>query len=143
MAVNFIQGNVSLSQNCMLIRPLSRRTFAYFYYYHFQPLFKYERRLIPDHMQPSFRMEDLYSFRIALPPLQEQERIAGELDTVLVGLDDLISKGQELIYLLQERRSALISAAVTGKIDVRSWKPPADESALDEDVRQAGFEAVS
>jgi len=40
-----------------------------------------------------------------------------------------------------ERRSALISAAVTGKIDVRNWQPPADESAFDEKVSQAGMEA--
>ncbi|MFW2133303.1 hypothetical protein [Ectothiorhodospira haloalkaliphila] len=32
------------------------------------------------------------------------------------------------MLLLQERRSALISAAVTGKIDVRNWKPPAATS---------------
>ncbi|MFV0278403.1 MAG: restriction endonuclease subunit S [Parahaliea sp.] len=46
------------------------------------------------------------------------------------------------IDLLQERRSALISAAVTGKIDVRNWQPPADESAGYEKVRQAGLEAA-
>jgi len=47
----------------------------------------------------------------------------------------------EGIALLKERRSALISAAVTGKIDVRNWQPPADESAFDEKVSQAGMEA--
>jgi len=50
-------------------------------------------------------------------------------------------KALEGIALLKERRSALISAAVTGKIDVRNWQPPADESAFDEKVSQAGMEA--
>ena len=47
------------------------------------------------------------------------------------------------ICLAKEHRSALISAAVTGKIDVRNWRPPADESAFDPAVRTASLEAVS
>jgi len=45
--------------------------------------------------------------------------------------------------LLLERRSALISAAVTGKIDVRNWQPPADESAFDEEMRQAEMKVTA
>ena len=37
--------------------------------------------------------------------------------------------GEEQIKLLQERRTALISAAVTGKIDLRGWQPPKSEEA--------------
>ena len=40
-----------------------------------------------------------------------------------------MKEGESAIKLLQERRSALISAAVTGKIDVRGWQPPAGSSA--------------
>ena len=39
-------------------------------------------------------------------------------------LDNLILKAELTISLMQERRTALISAAVTGKIDVRNWKAP-------------------
>lgn len=39
-------------------------------------------------------------------------------------LDLLISQASQLITLIQERRTALISAAVTGKIDVRDWVAP-------------------
>lgn len=38
--------------------------------------------------------------------------------------DDLTQKALKQIELLQERRTALISAAVTGKIDVRDWVAP-------------------
>jgi len=56
---------------------------------------------------------------VAVPPLCEQETIAKFLDQDGVTSDALINEAQRAIDLLKERRSALISAAVTGKIDVR------------------------
>ncbi|WP_272939580.1 hypothetical protein [Aeromonas caviae] len=38
-------------------------------------------------------------------------------------------KAEKSIALMQERRTALISAAVTGKIDLRGWQPPQSEVA--------------
>lgn len=112
-------GRFSLSQNCMIIWTTSNLCKTRFFYYHFQPLFKWQRSLIPDHMQPSFRMEDLYSFIIVLPPLPEQTAIVEFLDRETAKVDTLIIEARRTIDLLQERRTALISAAVTGKIDVR------------------------
>ncbi len=112
-------GRFSLSQNCMIIWPSSRRCITRFFYYHFQPLFQWQRSMIPDHMQPSFRMEDLYGCMIALPPQSEQAAIVEFLDTELAQFDTLTAEAQRAIDLLQERRTALISAAVTGQIDVR------------------------
>ena len=75
--------------------------------------------MIPDHMQPSFRMEDLYACAIALPTGSEHLAIVDYLDTELSKFDTLTAEAQRSIDLLQERRTALISAAVTGQIDVR------------------------
>jgi type I restriction enzyme S subunit len=58
----------------------------------------------------------------ALAPLHEQRLIVQYLDTELAKFDTLTAEAQRAIDLLQERRTALISAAVTGQIDVR--KPP-------------------
>lgn len=52
--------------------------------------------------------------------LSEQQQIANYLDNATCKIDTLISKAQKAIELLKERRTALISASVTGKIDVRS-----------------------
>jgi type I restriction enzyme, S subunit len=60
---------------------------------------------------------------IALPPRQEQDEIAKYLDERTFELDLLKCEAEVVIQLLQERRSALISAAVTGKIDVRNYTP--------------------
>ncbi|QDH13034.1 restriction endonuclease subunit S [Formicincola oecophyllae] len=58
-----------------------------------------------------------------LPPLSEQKAIAAYLDEECGKIDELKQAAQEAIALLKEKRSALISAAVTGKIDVRNLAP--------------------
>jgi type I restriction enzyme S subunit len=58
--------------------------------------------------------------RFPLPPLKEQRLIVAFLAGELSKLDTLIQEALKAINLLQERRSALISAAVTGQIDVRT-----------------------
>lgn len=56
---------------------------------------------------------------VSLPPLEEQRAIAARLDREKARIDLLIAKTERSIELLKEHRSALITAAVTGKIDVR------------------------
>lgn len=83
------------------------------------------------------------NFRLAFPPIKEQNQIARFLDYETAKIDALIEEqigrgfsraremsecGNSLIALLIERRSALISAAVTGKIDVRHWQPRTDSA---------------
>jgi type I restriction enzyme S subunit len=113
-------GRFSLSQNCMIIWSTSDRCETRFYYYHFQPLFQFERSLIPEHMQASFRIEDLYGYKIVVLPTEEQSAITAHLDAETAKFDTLTAEAQRAIDLLQERRTALISAAVTGQIDVRA-----------------------
>jgi type I restriction enzyme S subunit len=119
MELKHLTARFSLSQNCMIIRPRHSRFDIRFYLHHFTPLFYFERQMIPDHMQPSFRVEDLLGYRIAIPPLAEQRAIVAHLDEKCWKIDQLKAKAERGIELLKERRSALISAAVTGKIDVR------------------------
>lgn len=58
-------------------------------------------------------------YRCPVPPLDEQQRIAAFLDAETSTLDALSNKVIDSIEMLREHRSALIAAAVTGKIDVR------------------------
>ena len=56
---------------------------------------------------------------VALPPPEEQASIAATLDRETARIDALISKAEQSITLLKERRTAFITAAVTGQIDLR------------------------
>ncbi len=62
---------------------------------------------------------EMNSIHIQCPPLPEQHAIAAFLDRETARIDEIIEKIKVSIEKLNEYRSALISAAVTGKIDVR------------------------
>lgn len=69
--------------------------------------------------QPNINQEKIRSIKIPAPPLPEQQKIAQFLDRETSKIDNLITKTRTSIDHLKEYRTALISAAVTGKIDVR------------------------
>ena len=64
---------------------------------------------------------DLRNVCISLPPIEEQRTIVLSLDNRVNQFESLLAEAEQAIDLLQERRTALISAAVTGKIDVREF----------------------
>lgn len=64
-------------------------------------------------------LDDVANLLLTVPSLHEQAAITGFLDSEIARLDALITEATRTIDLLKERRTALISAAVTGKIDVR------------------------
>jgi len=74
---------------------------------------------------PQINNKHIYPEKFPLPPLSEQLEIVTFLNTSLRKTDTLITESELAIALLEERRSALISAAVTGQIDVRDFKPQA------------------
>lgn len=68
-------------------------------------------------------------FIIGLPNLEEQREIVAMIDRAKIQLDTLTATVEAAISLLKERRAALISAAVTGKIDVRHLSAKTTEAA--------------
>ncbi len=68
---------------------------------------------------PAINSSDLITFKLSVAPINEQKEIANYLDDKTQKIDKLIKKATKSIKLLKEKRTALISAAVTGKIDVR------------------------
>lgn len=89
------------------------------------------------HGTKALRMDAWTSMELPLPPMVEQVEIAHAIDAAISKIDTLARAASDTVSLLQERRSALISAAVTGKIDVRETiaaparrMPAQDVSAL-------------
>ena len=73
--------------------------------------------------------EAIKNFITALPDHKEQREIRVFIEQEQSKFSALEECLREGLGLLQERRSALISSAVTGKIDLRGWTPPAEEAA--------------
>ncbi|MFW2083419.1 restriction endonuclease subunit S [Acinetobacter guillouiae] len=72
----------------------------------------------------SLSQELLKKLAVPFPSLEEQKQIADFLSAKERVFDKLVNDCIKQIELLKERRTALISAAVTGKIDVRNWQSP-------------------
>ena len=64
---------------------------------------------------------DAASFVIPVPPLEEQREVVKHLEQDLGRMDVLIDRAIGLVAMLRERRAALITAAVTGKLDVSTY----------------------
>jgi type I restriction enzyme S subunit len=72
---------------------------------------------------PKINRETLNGVRLPVPPRGEQEEIVQTIREETGRIDGLLFEVERAIALLQERRAALISAAVTGQIDVRTYRP--------------------
>ncbi|KIZ33551.1 restriction endonuclease subunit S [Stutzerimonas stutzeri] len=73
--------------------------------------------------QPNLNTDIVKSIDVPIPPSNEVTEIVAAVKKLRAQFNFLSKEAVEGIKLLQERRSALISAAVTGKIDVRGWQP--------------------
>ena len=69
-------------------------------------------------------VEDVKNYVSVFPPHKtEQHELASKLDLIVCSIENVMIKAVKIIDYLQEHRSSLITAAVTGKIDVRDFKP--------------------
>jgi type I restriction enzyme S subunit len=83
------------------------------------PIFKFQSSAFLTSTINQLTVGNLNSFAVPLPPDGERCEISAFLEAETAKIDDLVSEAERGITLLHERRAALISAAVTGKIDVR------------------------
>ncbi len=72
-------------------------------------------------LKEGLSLTDLAEAPIMVPAIAEQVALVNSIEEQLSNLDRLSVDAERAVELLTERRSALISAAVTGKIDVRNW----------------------
>ncbi|MEN4054085.1 restriction endonuclease subunit S [Sulfurimonas sp. NWX79] len=103
----------------ILLKPNTKLVFEKYLYY-CSKIFSSELKKYSTGLKVfRFNIDDLKNIFISLPSLQEQEEIANYIDDKTSKIDILITKATKAIELLKERRTVLISAVVTGKIDVR------------------------
>ena len=104
---------------------LSKAANKFFLYYYLRSLTENLRdRIKQGSGQPNLNTDIIKTLGVPFPSLLEQTAIAVYLDKETAKLDALVGKVAEAIERLQEYRTALITAAVTGKIDVREVVTP-------------------
>ncbi|MFH1029198.1 MAG: restriction endonuclease subunit S [Pseudomonadota bacterium] len=114
-------GEAYVNQHIALVRPLRLLVHSrWLAYYLLSPVGQTQFQLfLYGGTKDGLGLDDVKSLRILIPPIQEQQAIVDRIDVLSHQHHQLISKIRQHIEKLQEHRTALISAAVTGKIDVR------------------------
>lgn len=115
-----LEIEATINQNLAAIIPCDRMKSDYLLYI-FQSVYEYLREFGRGGNQAALNCEILSALQVPLPPIQEQTEICSFVEVNLKAFDALTAESERAIELLQERRTALISAAVTGKIDVRGF----------------------
>lgn len=75
-------------------------------------------------------LNSIRKIKVPIPPRSEQAEIVDFCARQKSKYATLVERASSAINLMQERRTALISAAVTGKIDVRDWQPAAAQDEV-------------
>lgn len=118
MTIRRVFGRISLSQNCMLVVP--RKIEIEFLQFALEASLNQVRGNFMGHMQASFRVSDLRQMWLMFPnSVSEQLRVAEEFKLHNQKLAKAVDVVNAALLKFAERRQSLISAAVTGKIDVR------------------------
>jgi type I restriction enzyme S subunit len=109
-----------LLQRVMRIRPTAEGDRGYVrYVMSTDAFFDYLEPLFTGVSVPHVSEWQVRKFKMPFPSLDEQRSIAAHLDDVTAKIDQLIAETERFVDLARERRAALITAAVTGQIDVR------------------------
>ena len=111
----------TINQHIAYVKPTSERVDVLFLRRIFDMAYPYLRRdsEAGGSTKGAITCSQIGNFKIAMPPQSEQLEIIAHTKRLSFDFDTLTTEAQRAITLLQERRTALISAAVTGQIDVR------------------------
>lgn len=124
--VDALPGPSTVNSSIAVLRSYGRLESKFLYYFFVSEYIQNVIKMMQGGMGvPHLFQADLKKFSVLIPPPNEQLDIVKHLENSLPKLDLLIKKAEQQILLLKERRTALISAAVTGKIDVRDWQAAA------------------
>lgn len=119
-AVYELDETMAFQRSVAFLRPGPLLTSKFLWYYAQTRAFKDEVWLRAKvSAQPGLYLGDVASIPIALPSVASQLLLTERLDDATAAIDTSVSIAEKGIGLARERRAALISAAVTGKIDVR------------------------
>ncbi|MCU8028171.1 restriction endonuclease subunit S [Shewanella sp. SM73] len=116
--------NTLLNQNTVVFEPIDKKIDRDYLFFLLQTTAYRDHLDLHAHgtaNQASLNVADMLNFKCFTPPLNEQKHIAVHLYKFLEIVSTLETRVINAIQLMQERKTALISAAVTGNIDVRDW----------------------
>ena len=110
----------TINQHMAFIMPEHDRVDSWFLRWVFFAAYDYLRNISDDAggTKGALTCEEVATFKVPLPPLEEQRAIVAHIAAKTARLDALAAATERTIALLKERRAALIAAAVTGQLQI-------------------------
>jgi type I restriction enzyme S subunit len=121
--VAILKIEAAFNQACLAISPLNTLS-VYFLYYYLMNAYHYIRDIGNESSQMNLSAGIIGKINILVPNLKEQQKIVQLLHQRTGKIDEQKAKIQKAIEILKEYRTALITNAVTGKIDIRQVPIP-------------------
>lgn len=122
--VAIVDIDTTCNQSMGAIIPNKNKFITTYLYYWLLINYQNIRNLSGGDLRDGLNLELIADIECPMPPLEEQEKICSFIEKEIFIINQLNDKTNQVIDLLKEHRTALISAAVTGKIDVRNWQAP-------------------
>lgn len=116
---HYAKGKFDFHQRVYMFNRFVGVAGRFFYYYVASNFYKVAMDGGAKTSVDSLRLPLIANFDLTLPAKKEQLKICEYLDAITEKMDLLLASTERSIVLLKERRSALITAAVTGQIDLR------------------------
>jgi type I restriction enzyme S subunit len=112
-----VEIDTTCNQSLGVLEPQPQKSDYRFLAFYLESRYLDIRGLVGNDLRDGLNLDHLLSIPTPLPPLPEQRAIAAFLDRETAKIDTLIAKKERLIELLDEKRTALISRAVTKGLD--------------------------
>jgi len=119
---HYINGEFDFHQRVYMLNKFKLASGKFIFNYLEQNFYKVAMAGQAKSTVDSLRLPLFLNFEVTVPPKKEQEDIIKYVEHIKETFDTLMKKTNKSIVLIKERKTSLISAAVTGKIDVRSWQ---------------------
>ena len=124
--VAIVDIDTTCNQSMGAIIPNKNKFITTYLYYWLLINYQNIRNLSGGDLRDGLNLELIADIECPMPPLEEQEKICSFIEKEIFIINQLNDKTNQVIDLQKEHRTALISAPVTGKIDVRNWQAPTE-----------------
>lgn len=120
--VPYFDRPMTLASNSVMVKCYNSRDYDWMYYFLLSPIgFEELKSITTGTAVPKFNKTDLKTIPLPVPPLAEQQRIVGRIESLFVKLDEAKEKAQAVVDSFETRKAAILHKAFTGELTAK-WR---------------------
>ena len=120
--VPYFDRPMTLASNSVMVKCYNSRDYDWMYYFLLSPIgFEELKSITTGTAVPKFNKTDLKTIPLPVPPLAEQQRIVGRIESLFAKLDEAKEKAQAVVDSFETRKAAILHKAFTGELTAK-WR---------------------